>query len=60
VLRVDSRQDARDIPAEEARERIRGQLAREKRTQAERAFVAQVMAQAKVNHEAALRPARRS
>jgi parvulin-like peptidyl-prolyl isomerase len=60
VLRVESRRAARDIPAEEARERIRGQLAREKRTQAERAFVAQVMARAKVNHEAALRPARRS
>jgi parvulin-like peptidyl-prolyl isomerase len=60
VLRVESRQHARDIPLEEARERIRDQLAREKRAAAERAFVAQVMARAKVNHEAALRPSRSS
>jgi peptidyl-prolyl cis-trans isomerase C len=59
VLRVESRQAARQIPFEEARERILGQLAREKRAAAERAFVADVMARAKVNHEAALvRPAR--
>jgi peptidyl-prolyl cis-trans isomerase C len=59
VLRVESRQAARQIPFEEARERILGRLAREKRAAAERAFVADVMARAKVNHEAALvRPAR--
>ncbi len=55
VLRVESRQAARAIPLEEARERIRDRLAREKRAAAERAFVADVMARAKVNHEAALR-----
>ncbi len=56
VLRVESRQAAREIPLEEARERIRDRLAREKRAAAERAFLAAVMARAKVNHEAALRP----
>jgi parvulin-like peptidyl-prolyl isomerase len=60
VLRVESRQQAREIPLEEARERIRDQLVREKRAAAERAFVAAVMARAKVNHEAALRPSRPS
>jgi peptidyl-prolyl cis-trans isomerase C len=59
VLRVESRQAARKIPLEEARERIRDRLARERRDEAERAFVAEVMARAKVNHEAALLPARR-
>ncbi|MGE5125701.1 MAG: peptidylprolyl isomerase [Betaproteobacteria bacterium] len=58
VLRVESRQAARAIPLEEARERIRGRLAREKRTAAERAFVAAIMARAKVDHEAAIRPSR--
>ncbi len=56
VLRVESRQAAREIPLEEAREGIRDRLARAKRDAAERAFVADVMARAKVNHEAALRP----
>lgn len=60
VLRVESRQEARPIPLEEARERIRDRLAREKRTAAERRFVAQLMARARVNHEAALRTDRRS
>jgi peptidyl-prolyl cis-trans isomerase C len=54
VLRVESRQAARKIPFEEARERIRDQLVREKRAAAERAFVADVVARAKVNHAAAL------
>lgn len=58
VLRVESRQPARDIPFEEARERILDRLARDKRAQAERVFVAELMARAKVNHEAALRPSR--
>lgn len=60
VLRVESRQEARAIPLEEARERIRDRLAREKRVAAERAFVAAILARAKVNHEAALRPSRSS
>jgi peptidyl-prolyl cis-trans isomerase C len=54
VLKVESRQTAREIPFEEARERIRDQLVREKRAAAERAFVADVVARARVNHEAAL------
>jgi peptidyl-prolyl cis-trans isomerase C len=60
VLRVESRQPAREIPFEEARERIRDRLVREKRAAAERAFVADVMARARVNHEAALVRSRRS
>jgi peptidyl-prolyl cis-trans isomerase C len=60
VLRVESRQAARAIPLEEARERIRDRLARDKRAAAERAFLAALLARAKVNHEAALRPSRPS
>ena len=60
VLRVESRQQAREPSLEEARERIRDRLARDKRAEAERAFVAEVLARAKVNHEAALRPSRPS
>jgi peptidyl-prolyl cis-trans isomerase C len=56
VLRVESRQQARAPTLEETRERIRARLARDKWAEAERAFVAEVLAQAKVNHEAALRP----
>jgi hypothetical protein len=54
VLKAESRQAAREIPFEEARDRIRDRLVREKRAAAERAFVADVMARARVNHEAAL------
>jgi len=60
VLRVESRQATRAIPLEEARERIRDRLAREKRGAAERAFVAEILARARVNHEAALRRSRPS
>jgi parvulin-like peptidyl-prolyl isomerase len=60
VLRVESRQSARELSLEEARERIRGRLAREKQDEAVRAFVAGLLARAKVNHEAALRPSRPS
>ncbi len=56
VLRVESRQAAREIPLEEASERIRDRLARAKREAVERVFLAQVMARAKVNYEAALAP----
>jgi parvulin-like peptidyl-prolyl isomerase len=56
VLRVESRQQARAPTLEETSERIRARLARDKRAEAERAFVAEVLARAKVNHEAALRP----
>ena len=58
VLRVESRQPARQPTLEEVRERIRDRLARDRRAEAERAFVAAVLARAKVDHEAALRPAR--
>jgi parvulin-like peptidyl-prolyl isomerase len=58
VLRVESRQAAREIPLEEARERIRNRLVREKREAAERVFVTEVMARAKVKYEAALGPTR--
>jgi hypothetical protein len=60
VLRVESRRAAREPSLEEARERIRDRLAREKRAEAERAFVAGLLARAKVNHEAALPPSRPS
>jgi peptidyl-prolyl cis-trans isomerase C len=55
VLRVDSRQDARAPSFEEARAAIQEELERKRRGEAERAFVAGVMARAKVNHAAALR-----
>lgn len=55
VLRVDSRQDARAPSFEEARDSIHERLARERRSEAERAFVAGVMARSRVNHAAALR-----
>ena len=58
VLRVDSRQQAREPTLEEVRERIRDRIARDRRAEAERAFVAEVLARAKVDHEAALRGAR--
>jgi hypothetical protein len=54
VLRVESRQPARERSLDEARERIRERLARDQRAAAERAFVAEILARAKVNHEPAL------
>jgi peptidyl-prolyl cis-trans isomerase C len=51
VLRVESRQDAREVSLEEARERIRDRLSRPARAEAERAVVAEILARAKVNHE---------
>ncbi|HSD29925.1 MAG TPA: peptidylprolyl isomerase [Vicinamibacteria bacterium] len=56
VVRVESRQPARAPTLEEARGTIRARLARARRAEGERAFVAEVLARAKVNHEAALRP----
>jgi hypothetical protein len=55
VLRVDSRQDASAPSFEEVRDLIHERLARERRSEAERAFVAGVMARSRVNHAAALR-----
>jgi hypothetical protein len=56
VLRVDSRQPARELPLEEARGWIRERLTRERADAAARAFVAGLLSRAKVNHEAAFRP----
>lgn len=54
VMRVESRQQPRELTLDEARDRIAARLAREKRAEAERAFVAEILARSKVNHEAAL------
>jgi hypothetical protein len=56
VLRVEARQAARELTLEEAGALIRDRLRRDKAEAAQRAFVAAVLARAKVNHEAALRP----
>jgi peptidyl-prolyl cis-trans isomerase C len=58
VLRVESRQEARTLSFEEARDAIQQELGRRRRAEAERAFVAGVLARSKVNHEAALRTPR--
>jgi len=55
VLRVDSRQEAKAPSFEEARDLIHDRLQRQRRREAERAFVAGLMARSRVNHEAALR-----
>jgi peptidyl-prolyl cis-trans isomerase C len=56
VLRVESRRVAREPSLEETRETIRDHLVRERRIEAERAFVAGLLARARVNHEAAFPP----
>ena len=53
VLRVDSRQPARELSLEEAHERIRDRLIRERADAAVKAFVAGLLSRARVNHEAA-------
>jgi hypothetical protein len=55
VIRVDSRQAASTPSFEESRDEIRDRLMRARRTAAERAYVAGIMARSKVNHAAALR-----
>ena len=55
VLRVDSRQDESAPSFEEAQGAIHDELQRTRRSEAERAWVAGIMARAKVNHAAALR-----
>jgi len=55
VLRIDSRQPARELSLEEARGWIRERLSRERADAAARAFVAGLLSRAKVNHEAAFR-----
>ena len=58
VLRVDARQPARELSLEEARSLIHARLRRERAEDAQREFIAGVLARAKVNHEAAIRPSR--
>jgi hypothetical protein len=53
VLRVDSRQPARELSLEEARGWIRERLTRERADAAVRAYVAGLLSRAGVNHEAA-------
>jgi peptidyl-prolyl cis-trans isomerase C len=55
VLRVDARSEAREEPFEECGPRIRAQLVRARVDESHRAFVAQLLSRAKVNHEIALR-----
>jgi len=57
VLRVDSRQPARELSYEEASGWIRERLSREEAHAAVTAFVADLLSRARVNHEAALRTA---
>lgn len=52
VLRVDAREAARARPLEECREEIRALLQRENTDRAVRGFVKELLARAKVNHEA--------
>jgi peptidyl-prolyl cis-trans isomerase C len=52
VLRVDARQEAQARALEECREEIRGKLSREASDQRVRQFVKDLLARAKVNHEA--------
>ena len=55
VLRVDSRQPARELSLEESRGWIRERLTRERADAVARAFVAGLLSRARVNHEAAYR-----
>jgi parvulin-like peptidyl-prolyl isomerase len=55
VLRVDSRQPARELSLEESRGWIRDRLTRERADAGARAFVAGLLSRARVNHEAAYR-----
>jgi hypothetical protein len=56
VLKVDSHQAARDLSLEDARSGIRETLSREKSDQSVHDLVRELMARAKVNHEAATQP----
>jgi parvulin-like peptidyl-prolyl isomerase len=60
ILKVESRQAAREESLDQARLRIRVLLEREKADRNVRQFVSDLMARAKVNHEAAILPARSS
>jgi parvulin-like peptidyl-prolyl isomerase len=54
VLRVEGREPERQLPLEECRSRIRERLLRDKSDQSVRAFVQGLLAQAKVDHAAAI------
>lgn len=54
VLRVEAREPERQLPLEECRARIREHLLRDKSDQSVRAFVQGLLAQAKVDHAAAI------
>jgi hypothetical protein len=56
ILRVEARQEARATSLPEAQERIRTLLTREKSDRNARKFVDDLLAQAKVNHAAAILP----
>jgi len=60
VLRVDTRQPAREVPLEETAGRIRARLEQQKAEKNVRQFVSDLMAQAKVNHAAAIASSRTS
>ena len=60
VLKVDARQPARDRSFEDCRAEIHDLLARQKSDQSVHELVRELLARAKVNHEAALDPQRRS
>lgn len=60
VLKVDSRQPAREASFEECEPRLRANLVRQKSDQEVRRYVAGLLARAKVNHEAAQVRASRS
>jgi peptidyl-prolyl cis-trans isomerase C len=52
VLRLDAREPAHEPALEECRERLRAQLSRQNADRRIRAYVAGLLARAKVNHEA--------
>ena len=60
VLRVDARQPAREVSLVETAGRIRARLEQQKAERNVRQFVSDLMAQAKVNHAAAIAPSRTS
>lgn len=60
ILRVEAREPERQLSFEESRARIRARLLRQKSERGVQEFVRELMARAKVNHEAAKVPADRS
>lgn len=60
VLKLEARQDARERSLEECRGEIRERLLRRKSEEAVKRYLEALLARAKVNHEAARSPSRRS